>query len=368
MRQDLLDRYAELARRERLLPVRVTSVYRHLVTEELEALNHTDGPLYRVAYPTAERLDLRVRGEVADFVDDRSNMPAEAEGVVIRKYPDRLLFLITDQCAGHCLYCFRQDVLSDQKAAEALIFEHRLERLLAYLQRAPEVGEVILSGGDPLNVTFEHLKTTFARITSETQVRALRVHTRNVIFAPTSLSDRTCGLLASHDVRLVIHVVHPYELHPEAIRVLKRAVSTGVRCFAQFPILRGVNDHATVLTELLRRLEDLRVRPLTMFIPDPVNYSAVYRLSLQRLLAIIREIHCSTPAWINAVRVVLDTPVGKVRPEDIVEWNRRDGIVVFRRGDHLIRYPDFPEDLDIPGDIATMLWRADAKHRTQPVP
>jgi len=353
--RNLLERYSDLARTERLLQVRVTPAYERLILEEVKSLGRTGGPLYRVAYPTAERLDLRAPGEVADFVEDRTNMPPGAKEVIVQKYPDRLLFLVTDRCSGHCLYCFRQDLLSNEGS---ITFEQRLERLLAYLERRPKIQEVILSGGDPLSVTYDQLKKVFEDIRLKTKVRHLRVHTRNAVFAPRVLSKRTCELLASHNVRLVIHVVHPYELHPEAVSALGRATAAGIRCYAQLPFLRGVNDHPVVLTELLCRLDGMRIRPLTLFIPDPVNYSAAYRLPLKRLLGIVREIHLSTPAWANAVRVVLDTPFGKVRVEDIVEWNEPKGVVLFRRGDHVVQYHDFPERLDAPGDLPTLLWRS----------
>lgn len=351
----ILDDYAALAKRERLLPVRVTAVYKQLVDLEVRSLGHSEGPLFRVAFPTSERLSARAPGEVADFVDDRSNMPETAPGV-IRKYRDRLLFLVTERCAGHCMYCFRQDVLADPTISEESL-DIKVDALVAYLKREPEVKEVIFSGGDPLNVGLEGLRKTILQIRAQTCVRSFRVHTRNVVFAPQSLTDKMCAFFAEHDVRLVVHAVHPYELHDTARNALARATNAGVRCFAQFPILRGINDHPQVLIQLLRLLDELRVRPLTMFVPDPINYSATFRLRLRRLLDIVREIHLSTPAWISAVRVVLDTSIGKVRPQDIVEWREREDMIVFERDGQRVRYTDLPVALDKPGNLETMLWK-----------
>lgn len=354
---DLLTRYAEFAGREHLLPVRVTAAYNQLLSEEAAVLGQRRGPLHRVVYPTAERLELRAPGEVADFVNDRSNMPSVAEGFIIRKHRDRLLFLATNRCAAHCLYCFRQDLLTDKKYMYEDTFAQKLELLLSYTKNSPEATEVILSGGDPLTLSLEQLRTTFSRLRSETNVREFRIHTRNVVFAPHSLSAAHCGLFADFDVRLVFHVVHPYELHLQARKAINRAVAAGVRCFAQFPILRKINDHPEVIVQLLRELEYLRVRPLTLFIPDPINYSACYRVSLHRLKDIVRTVWTSTPSWLNSMRVALETPIGKVRLEDIVEWDEANGVVVFERNGSSIRYPDLPKEMDEPGELSVLLWR-----------
>lgn len=355
----LFERYAALAKAERLLPQRVTPHYERLVAEEVTALGRCDGPLYRVAYPTEERLALRVPGEVPDFVSDRANMPPGYEDVIIRKYRSRLLFLGTDKCAGHCMYCFRQDVLSDQHGRAGPDHATRVATLVAYLQQHPEVDEVIFSGGDPLSLSATAMGEALEQITAHTQVRAFRVHTRNAAFAPAVFSERLCAILGAFRVRVVLHVVHPYEITSEARTAIARLRAAGARCYSQFPVLRGINDHPRVLRLLLGMLDDLEVRPISLFVPDPIQYSAAFRLSLARLWSIVDELNWTAPAWINSVRLVLDTPIGKVRREDIEAWDRDRGLVTFVREGHRVQYVDFPAELDVPGDVETMLWRRD---------
>jgi KamA family protein len=355
---DIFQEFEKLAKQEGLMSVKVTPHYRRLVEEEIVALQGAFGPLYRVAYPTRELIGVRAPDEVRDFVQDQDNMPPDLEDVAIRKYKDRLLVLITDRCAGHCMYCFRQDVLVGQHVRTLPAFVTRVSKVVHYLQSHPEVREVILSGGDPLCVPFGRLEDFLRSIREETSVNDIRVHTRNVVYAPEVFTERVCDLLGSYDVRLVLHVVHPYELGVAARRAIGRAQSHGVRCYCQFPVLRGINDHPRVLEQLLYELDDMRVRPLTLFIADPINYSAAFRVSLTRLFSIVDDLNWHTPAWINAVRLVLDTPVGKVRREDIVRWDKDRGLVTFERDGKPVVYPDLPEELDVPGDIATLLWRS----------
>ena len=355
--------FSKLAQRERLLPVHVTPRYRRLVEEEVGVLGDTTGPLYKVAYSTPERVRVRAPREVKDFVQDEDNMLPGLEGVAIQKYEDRLLILTTDKCAGHCQYCFRQDVLTGQQDRALPTLQVRVDRIVRHLRRHPKIREVIFSGGDPLCVPYEHLEVFLRRVRNETSVPHIRVHTRNAVYAPEVFTEQMCSLLGNCDVRLVLHIVHPYELDQETCGAIRQARSHGVRCYAQFPVLRGINDHPLVLLRLLEALDDLRVRPISLFIPDPINYSASFRVPLARLFSIVNDLNWHTPAWINAVRLVLDTSIGKVRKEDIVHWDRERELVTFERDGKQIVYPDFPQELDVPGCISRLLWKSSEGER-----
>lgn len=340
-----------------LLPIKVPPSYDRLVQEEVEALGFTGGPLYRIVYPVLRRLDTRSVHEVPDYVEDRTNMPSGLEGMFIHKYRNRALFLVTDKCAGHCMYCFRQDVISDLQKRAAPSLEEKIRRVVDYLAAHPEVRELILSGGDPLNVPLHYLEHILAAVRALNPQIRIRVHSRNVIFAPRLVSEPVCRLLGAYRVRVYLHVVHPYELTDDVTDAIGRMQAHGVRTYSQFPILRGVNDHVAVLKKLLESLDDLHVHPINLFIPDPINYSAPFRISLDRLLGLMDELYWNTSSWINGVRLVMDTPVGKVRREDITNWNRETGVVTFQREGQGIVYHDFPKHLDVPGRLETLLWR-----------
>jgi KamA family protein len=355
--QGLLQDFAALAKAQHLLPVQVTPHYQRLVDEELARLGTTDGPLFKIVYPTRERMRVRAPGEVRDFVEDRDNMPSSLRGIAVRKYVNRMLFFLTERCAAHCMYCFRQDVLSEENESPIHDEDGELRRLGNFLEDNPQVEEVILSGGDPLSAPATSLARTLEMLSSVSSVRSIRVHTRNVIYAPRSVTQARCELLGEFNVRLVIHTVHPYELVDDTVESIARLQAAGVRCYAQFPVLRGVNDHPRVLERHLTALDCLGVRPLTLFVPDPINYSAAFRLQLERLFGIYDQLYFNNSAWISAVRLVLDTPVGKVRRDDIVNWDRKRNVITFARDGKHIEYEDFPAELDIPGRLDWLLWK-----------
>ncbi|WP_181708580.1 radical SAM protein [Chthonobacter rhizosphaerae] len=351
-------RYDALARAERLLPIKITGFYRRKLDEEIAALGHTDGPLNRAARPPRERFGVSAGHEVADWVDDRTNMPVPGSTAIIHKYADRVLFMPTSVCAGHCQYCFRQDVLTDQHEAGRTRVAAELEALVAYLARTPLVREVILSGGDPMTLPTRELALILRTLKGLPRPPAIRMHTRTLAFAPKVFADpERVALLAEADARIVFHFIHPYEVCEEVEAALAGLRRADIRLYNHFPLLRGVNDDPDLLIDLVTRLDDLRVRTLSVYVPEPIRFSAPYRIGLKRLFALQDAFVTRSPSWVNAVRFTLDSPLGKVRREHVASWDEANGLVTFRRDGRSFVYPDFPAHLDVPGDPAVMLWR-----------
>lgn len=349
--------YGVLAGEARLLPIKVTGFYGEKLAAEFRALGHTRGPLHRVVYPSRERLDQRAPGEVADFVDDRSNMKT-ASRAIVQKYADRVLFLVTPRCAAHCQYCFRQDVLAEMQGDDPADLDESLAALTAHVRADPAIREVILSGGDPLTLSPAALERVLSRLRALPQLNSIRLHTRCAVFAPQFFDKGDkIRLLAEAGVRLVHHVVHPYEICEVVADLFQRLDRAGIRQYNQFPILRGVNDDAGLLARLLLRLDEARVRNLSLFAPDPIHYSAAFRLTLDRLFALHDRLSAETPSWINATALTFDSPLGKFRREHLIARDRAAGTALFRHRGQDIPYHDLPAEMDLPGDPAVMLWR-----------
>jgi KamA family protein len=367
-RNQLFSQYTALAERENLLPIKVTPFYKKKIDEEIAAIGY-GGPLYKGSYPTEERLNLRAPGEVPDFVQDYGNMPEGLRDVVIQKYEDRILFFPTESCAGHCQYCFRTYVLSEENAIKKLLpdLQSKLNGAIVYVNQHPTIREVIFSGGDPMTIRPTLLETALRRFKEETTVTDLRIHTRTIVFTPNVFREKVCELLGQYRVRVYFHIIHPYEVDETVAASVSALQKCGVRTYNQFPLLRGVNDHPDVLATHVEMLDRMGIRQVSMFIPDPINYSATFRISLERLFRIIDEFNWKTPSWVNAGRVAMDTPVGKVRRENIAAWDKTTGEVLFEREGNQVKYIDFPEDLDVPGDILKMLWKTRMKTKDRGV-
>jgi lysine 2,3-aminomutase len=130
---------------------------------------------------------------------------------------------------------------------------------------------------------------------------------------------------------------------------------SGIRMYSQFPLLRGINDNSKVLIKLLIEMDELDVRPLSIFIPDPISYGAVNRVSAERIEKIMDEVNWNTPSWVNSTRFVMDTTIGKVRRENIVK--KEGKCITFSRDEKTVDYYDLDDGIDVPSDINILLWK-----------
>ena len=346
--ENIIREFEAVAEKNHLLPVKVSAFYAKKVQEEIDAIG-TGGPLYRCVYPTKEKLTLHGPGEVDDFVEEYNHYPVKGNTDIVRQYPNRLLFMVTETCVSNCAYCFRTIKLAE---SNKIVFEDSLDALIEYLKSHPELEEVILSGGDPALVAPARLMSIFKRV-RELGIPHIRLHTRAIVYDPELITDELISLLAEFAVRVVFHIMHPYEVCECVAGTIQKMYKSNIRLYNQNPILRGINDDPRVLKELFTRLDDLRVRQLSIFTPDIIAFSASYRVPYKRICEIFDWVNYNSSAWVNSVRLVGAIPPGKARRENIVKWE--DGVITFEIDGKQFEYVDLPEELYEPPK--NLLWK-----------
>lgn len=343
--------YEDLVKKDSLLPIKVSNFYRKKIEEEVQTIGIC-GPLYKSVIPTKDKLELKTSIETRDYVEENKHMPVKNVDYIIRKYDNRLVFIITDICFAHCQYCFRTYNLSKYQAGNTKkTIVEKITTLKNYLKNNKEIKEVIFSGGDPLSIGYENLEYALKSL----KKWDIRIHTRAIIYKPSVFTNKIISLLKEYNVRLVFHINHPYEICEQVQGKIKKICKAGIRMYSQFPLLRGINDNSLVLIKLLEIMDNLHIRPLSIFIPDPISYSACFRLSFKRIIKIIDEVNFSTPSWINSTRFTMDTTIGKVRRENIVKWI--GNCITFSRDNKEVKYYDLDEGIDTPTPIKTLLWK-----------
>lgn len=328
------------------LPVKVTPFFQRKIDEEIAAIGR-GGPLYRAVYPDERQFSFTTE-TTGDYINEARHQPVKDAPFIIRKYRDRAAFLVTEHCCAHCSYCFRSAKLLRDKQ-RAISVSEKVDALVEYLTRTPEIEEIIITGGDPLTINDDEMSMMLTRLSRW----KLRVHTRAIVYAPELFTSARIALFKKHRVKLVFHIMHPYEICDVVARTIEELGAHAIALFAQYPLARGINDHYCVQKKLLTMLTELRVRPLSIFIIEPNIGAAPFRVPFARVEAIIDELQWSTPSWVNAVRVVLDTEIGKVRRENIVR--REGGVIIFEREGRETRYTDIPAD--VPAGLNTLLWK-----------
>ncbi len=241
-------------------------------------------PIRRILMPRAEELH-RGAQAMLDPLGERKNNPAPR---IVHRYPDRVLFLITDFCSVYCRYCTRKHFTGGE---ESFIRPSDYQLALNYLKGVRGVREVILSGGDPFTLSDERIERVLHDLRKIDHIEIIRIGTRMPVVCPMRISESLAKILRrAKPVYVMTHFNHPRELTAEAASAVEMLVDHGVPVFNQMVLLNGVNNDARIVQALSRRLLFLRAKPYYMFQCDPSIGTDHLRTSIEESLEISREL------------------------------------------------------------------------------
>ena len=273
-------------------------------------------PIRRQVIPRIEETYTEAN-DMADPCGEDSHMPVPG---LVHRYPDRVLFLVTDRCASYCRYCTRSRVVSgvsDQK------LETQWEAALDYLRRTPTVRDVLLSGGDPLLFSDGKLEKLLNKIREIEHIQFVRIGSRIPIFLPQRITDDLCKMLAKfHPLFVSIHTNHPKELTVEVKEALERMANHGIVMGNQSVLLDGVNDTVEIQKDLVQKLLMCRVRPYYLYQADLIQGTGHLRTSINKGIELIEGLRGHTSGY-AIPQYVIDGPGGggkiPINPNYIVE-------------------------------------------------
>ncbi len=275
--------------------------------------------------------------EMADPCGEDSHMPVPG---LVHRYPDRVLFLVTDRCASYCRYCTRSRVVSGVGEQQ---LEMNWEAAFHYLEKHTEVRDVLLSGGDPLLLSDTILDRLLTRLRSIPHIQFVRIGSRIPIFLPQRITPELCEILRKHHPLFIsIHSNHPRELTTEVRVSLSRLADAGIPLGNQSVLLRGVNDSVEIQKALVHKLLICRVRPYYLYQCDLITGSSHLRTSVSEGVSIIEGLRGHTTGY-AVPQFVIDGPGGggkiPINPNYVVD--SAAGKVTLRNfeGD-IFEYPD----------------------------
>lgn len=275
--------------------------------------------------------------EMADPCGEDTHMPVPG---LVHRYPDRVLFLVTDRCASYCRYCTRSRVVSGVGEQH---LETQWEPAFKYLETHTEVRDVLLSGGDPLLFSDDRLDRILTRLRSIPHIQFVRIGSRIPIFLPQRITPELCAMLKKHHPLFIsIHTNHPRELTTEVRDGLARLADAGIPLGNQSVLLRGVNDSVEVQKALVHKLLMCRVRPYYLYQCDLITGSSHLRTSVAEGVAIIEGLRGHTTGY-AIPQFVIDGPGGggkiPINPNYVVEAS--SGSVTLRNFEgNIFEYPD----------------------------
>jgi lysine 2,3-aminomutase len=298
--------------------------------------DNPDCPIRRQVIPRIEE-GWNAPEELSDPCGEDSHMPVPG---LVHRYPDRVLFLVTDRCASYCRYCTRSRVVSGVGEQQ---LDTQWEPAFKYLQEHTEIRDVLLSGGDPLLFSDDRLDKLLTRLRSIPHLQFLRIGSRIPIFLPQRITPPLCEMLKKHHPLFIsIHTNHPRELTSEVRDALSRLADAGIPLGNQSVLLRGVNDSVEVQKTLVHKLLMCRVRPYYLYQCDLINGSSHLRTPVADGVAIIEGLRGHTTGY-AVPQFVIDGPGGggkiPINPNYLIDHS--PGRVTLRNYEgETFEYPD----------------------------
>ncbi len=270
---------------------------------------------------------------------------------LVHRYPDRVLMLVTTQCASYCRYCTRSRIVGDPSATFSRVeFEMQLE----YLKNTPQVRDVLLSGGDPLVLAPKILEEILSRLREIPHIEIVRIGSRVPVFLPMRVTDELCDMLQKyHPLWLNIHVNHPNEISAELNQACDKLTRAGIPLGNQAVLMAGVNDNVHIQRQLVQELVRMRVRPYYLYQCDLVEGAGHFRTAIAKGIEIMEGLRGHTSGY-AVHQYIIDAPGGggkiPVTPNYLLSMS--DHKIILRNYEGYITTYEEPVDY-LPSQAAT---------------
>ena len=312
------------------LPMRITPYFASLIYN-----TKPSHPLRRNVIPVVEEL-IESSSEQSDPLHEKSFSPVKG---IVHRYPDRVLFTVTQVCSNYCRYCTRSHSVGKLDKLGRQDFE----KAFNYIATHKEVRDVLISGGDPLTLTDETLDYILYNIRRIEHVEIIRIGTRTPVVLPQRITDGLINVLRKyHPLFLSLHFSHPSEITDECAKACIKLADGGFPLGSQTVLLKGINDNVPVMKELMHRLLKIRVRPYYLYQCDLIPGSGHFRTTVRKGLEIMRGLRGYTSGY-AVPTFVIDAPGGggkiPLLPDYVVEHND-EHIVLRNYKDVLCEYPE----------------------------
>lgn len=300
----------------------------------LSLIRKADDPIGKQVIPDPAELD------AMDFLtpDALCEEPQSPVPNLIHRYPDRVVFMVSDECAVYCRHCMRKRRVGLKKK----VSESAIARGIAYIRSAPAVRDVILSGGDPLMLSNDRLETILSRLRRIPHVEIVRIHTRIPCVLPRRVDKFLADMLKKyHPLYVNIQFNHPDEITSQSAAACALLADAGIPLGSQTVLLKGVNDDPDVMMNLMQKLLKIRVKPYYLHHADPIQGTRHFRTSIETGLDIMRCLR-GRLSGMGVPQYMIDLPGGggkiPLLPEYVIEAGPRQLKVRNFEGD-VFTYP-----------------------------
>lgn len=283
---------------QNLFRVDITPYYISLINPE-----DPNDPIRKQVIPTAAEM-VPFTSMMEDSLAEDKHSPVPG---LVHRYPDRVLMLVTTQCATYCRYCTRSRIVGDPTATFS---RDEFEMQIEYLKNTPQVRDVLLSGGDPLVLAPKVLEEILRRLREIPHIEIVRIGSRVPVFLPMRVTSELTEMLEKyHPLWLNIHVNHPNEISAELAEATDKLSKAGVPLGNQSVLMAGVNDCSHIQRDLVQKLVQIRVRPYYLYQCDLVEGAGHFRTPVGKGIEIIEALRGHTSGY-AVPQFIVDAPGG----------------------------------------------------------
>ena len=314
------------------LSVGITPYYASLINPD-----NPQDPIRRMTIPSCSEF-VKSIGESDDPLNEDHDMPVPN---IVHRYPDRVLFLVTNTCATNCRYCTRSRFVQKKNHC---ISEPQYEAAIKYISDNPNIRDVLISGGDPLTLSDSKLEWILSNIKQIKHVEFIRIGTKVPVVLPQRITPRLVNMIRKYNpVWLSIHFMHPTEITPEVTQACNRLADAGIPLGSQTVLAKGINDNVETMKKLMHGLLKIRCRPYYIYSLDPIFGSSHFKASIQKGLEIIEGMRGHTTGY-AVPNFVIDAPGGggkiPIAPNYVKEITDK-GVILRNYENKEFFYPDF---------------------------
>ncbi len=324
----------EVVEKHTNLPVRITPYFASLIdpNDPLQAIRRT-------MVPTIDETILS-KGEQPDPLGEHEDTTVNC---IVHRYPDRVLFLVTDFCSAYCRYCTRSHSVAKAKSHHA--YKSEWDKAFAYIAQNKQIRDVLISGGDPLTLADYQIEYILSSLKQIEHVEYIRIGTKVPVVLPQRITPQLMNIIKKyHPVLMSVHFTHPDEITEETKFACNRIANAGIPMGSQTVLLKGINDDPDIYKKLAHELLKIRVRPYYLYQCDPVPGSAHFRTSVEAGLNIIRHLRGHTSGYANP-QYVIDAPGGggkiPLLPDYYVGKDEEGNVILKNYENKYFKYPDY---------------------------
>ena len=322
-----LKKYITLTQEEEQGIEKCLATFRMAITPYYLSLIDLDDPcdpIRKQAIPSADELYFAPE-ESADSLHEDTDSPVKG---LTHRYPDRVLFLLTDRCAAYCRHCTRRRLVGQ---TDNSMPREQIDACIDYIRQHSEVRDVLLSGGDAFMLSDEMLEYVISNLRKIEHVEIIRLGTRTPIVMPQRITENLCNMLKKyHPIWVNVHFNHPNEITAESAAACARLADAGIPLGNQSVLMAGINDCVHVMRKLVNELVRIRVRPYYIYACDLSLGLSHFRTPVSKGIEIIEGLRGHTSGFCVPTFVV-DAPGGggkvPVMPDYVISQTPRKVIL-----------------------------------------